>query len=145
MVEDVGGTETALKSLLSRLAEETVHLTAHLRRYAQRGTVVLGYEHRLDEFAVVGGEEVFYRTILGVLRVDGALGANIVGGFQGFAVLFRYVCHLVDTANVLIVKPFGHLRTGECRHASLLSHGAELVESQSEKMSFQSVHFFLYI
>ena len=51
LIEDVCSREALLVTLLSGLAEEAVHLTSHLRRHAQRGTVMVGDVYCLDVLA----------------------------------------------------------------------------------------------
>ena len=51
LIQDVACRETALKTLLARLTEQTVHLTAHLARHTERGSLAIRDIDRLHELA----------------------------------------------------------------------------------------------
>ena len=50
LIQDIACRETAFEALLTRLAEQAVHLTAHLTRHTKRGTIAIGDIDCLDEF-----------------------------------------------------------------------------------------------
>ena len=50
LIQNITCRETAFEALLTRLAEQAVHLTAHLARHTKRGTIAIGDIDCLDEF-----------------------------------------------------------------------------------------------
>ena len=50
LIQNITCRETAFEALLTRLAEQAVHLTAHLTRHTKRGTIAIGDIDCLDEF-----------------------------------------------------------------------------------------------
>ena len=123
LVQDVGSRQIALPALLSSLTKQAVHLAAHLARHTQRGTVVVGNEHRLDTSRPVGnpvltayGEEVLHRAVLRTLAVDGRQGSHLVVLRQPLSVLLRQIGHQSDVAHMLHIQPLCYLLGSEGRH-----------------------------
>ena len=144
LIEDVSGCEIALKALLTRLAEETVHLAAYLTRNAECGTIILGDVYRLDKLGACrcrvstggshDGEEIFDGSVLGVLGINRLGATNLIVLVELLAVDLGDVCHLVDGTHMLGVDPFCHLSSGEGRHAERHGHLLELGQCHAKEI-----------
>ena len=143
LVQDVRHGQVALKALLARLAEEAVHLAAHLARHAERTAVTVRDEHGLDKLLLgrfrlfrsrpggLYGKQIFGGAVDGVLAVNRSGAAHLVLLGEQLAVMFGEIGHLVDRPDMLGVDPLGDLTAGEGRHPQTLRQLAQFVEGHS--------------
>ncbi len=72
LVQDVACGEITFKALFARLAEQTIHLTAHLTRHTQRGPLAIRDIDSLNKLRTVAyREEIFDGAVLRALAVNG--------------------------------------------------------------------------
>jgi len=86
LIQDIGCGEVALKTLLARLTEEAVHLTAHLTGDTQRGAVAIRDKDGLYKLARPHRKEVFDGAVFRALTVDRGHSADLIKRFQLLAV-----------------------------------------------------------
>ena len=146
LVQDVGSRQVALPALLASLTKEAVHLAAYLTRYAQRATLDVRNEHRLDELrgwlpGISGNsciscctdrEQVLHCPILTPLTVDGRHRSHSVLCLQQLTVLLRNVSHPVDVSHVLLIEPTSQLPTRKGRHTQHLGNAFQLCQRHAE-------------
>lgn len=130
LVEDFGGGEAAMESLLAGDTEAATHLAAHLTRYTEGAAVAVGDEYGLDVLGLAGDgggalEEVFLGAIGRHLAVDGGVAADVGYLAEAGAGFEREVGHEVDIAYLLDIEPVADLLGGELGQAFV---GTELLE-----------------
>ena len=117
MVDDLTRRQVPLEALLARHTEEAVHLTAHLRRDAERSAVLIGDKDGFDKTTRGDGEEVLARAILRELAHHGSRTPDGIALSEERAIGFGEVRHLIDGGDALVIEPLGYLLAREAGHA----------------------------
>ena len=157
LIQDISCCEIALKALFTRLTEKTVHLAAHLAGDAECGAVVIWDKDSFYELLGIRvlrmlrvirsshRKEILDGTVFRALAVDGRHSAYLIFLFQFLAVDLRDIGHLVDTADVLLIEPFGYLRGCEGRHTKLTHDDLQFAECLTNKHLLFTVHSGLFL
>ena len=127
LVEDVSGCEVSLPSLFACLAEEAVHLAAHLTADAECGSVAVGHVDCLHGMSVEGGEEELHCAVFAPLNVGRFGTPHTKQRIQHLSVCLRDVGHFAYFMYVSAVYPLGHLLGGEFWQRELQAHVLQLL------------------
>ena len=132
LIQDITSREAAFETLLTSLAEQAVHLTAHLARHAERGTIAVRNIDRLNEFiATSHRKQILDGAIHGALTIDGIHRTNHELLREPLAISLRDIGHLVDAPHMLLIEPFHDLASRKLGHTQRLYCRLQFVEAHA--------------
>ena len=117
LIDNLIGSEIAVKTLAAGHAETAIHFATFLRRDAESGAVVVGDINALHGLAVAGGEEIFGSAIDAALLLAWRFETERIGLLQTGAIDLGDIVHLVETLGTVHIEPFGQLLGSETRHS----------------------------
>ena len=140
LVHDLARRQVRPQSLPPRHAEVARHAASHLRRDAERVSLLGRDIDRLHETPRGGFEEVLHRPVLRPCRLRRLACAHGVARGQHFPLPQRDVGHFRHLRHAFLVQPISHLTRRVGRQTHLRGHCAQLRDGHPQQTRFL-LHF----